>query len=370
MNGFEEYKIRSRGNVPFNYLFDRIVSILVKSEYHKIGYPKKALIIRNDHVGDMILSTNVFSEFKNAFPKCKITVMTSHHNRSLIEKDKHVDDIIPLGLFWRRGLKGFQEYLKVLKRIKKENFDVGITLRNSKLNSLFLLYIPKIKTRVGYYNINGGKPFLTHPILYSKIVHGLKEDMELLEKAFNIKIKKVMPELSYDREDKKKTESFLKENGISKYIMVVPGTTVENKRWPIPKVAEFIRRFHEKYPSYKILISGPERDREIIDFLCKGNESFCVQEIGKLNLREFGIALKKAKEIIANNGAGTDIGWVAGGNLVYLAGPVSLKIDLPLKKTKILRHEIRPDYGDVSLITVEEVMKAVDEFITTDKNRK
>ena len=164
----ELYKIRAEIYPNFNYYFDKITSLFIKSEKHPIKNPKKILFLRNDHIGDMAYSTQVFREVKKHFPKAKIGVVATSNNRQLIEKDPYVDEILEIDLFWRRGLKGFLDYLKILRKIKKEKFDVGIDLRKSKLNIFFFLWVPKIKSRVGFYNVNGGKAFLTHPVLRSE----------------------------------------------------------------------------------------------------------------------------------------------------------------------------------------------------------
>ena len=97
-DNLETYKIREEIHPWFDYLFDKITGLFVKSKYHKIKNPKKILFTRNDHIGDMVYSTQIFREIKKRFPKVKITVIATPSNRQIIDKDPYVDNIIEIDL--------------------------------------------------------------------------------------------------------------------------------------------------------------------------------------------------------------------------------------------------------------------------------
>ncbi len=368
------YKIRAEVSQNFNYYFDKITSFFVRSRKHEIKNPKKILFVRNDHIGDMVYSTQVFREVKKRFPNAKIGVVATASNREIIEKDPYVDKIFEIDLFWRRGLKGFPDYLKVLKKIRKEKFDVGIDLRKSKLNIFFFLWVPRIKSRISFYNINGGKAFLTHPITYKKKMNYIYENIILINESFKLNIENCMPHIITDKEDEKKVKEMFKEKGLKKYVVFAPGATANSKRWPEEKFYELIERFHKKYPKYKIVLPGAKSDEELIEKLSKGRD-YCVPLIN-FNLRLMAIVHKKAGAIVANDGCAIDIGWVSGGKLIALVGPVDLELFKFLGKTKIIHHKVDcyPCFWDrdcpkpkdkwcMNLITVDEVMKAVRDFI-------
>ena len=368
------YKIRAEISPGLNYYFDKITSFFIKSKKRPIVNPKKILFLRNDHIGDMVYSTQVFREVKKKFSDTKISVLATKNNREIIEKDPYVDEIFEMDLFWRRGLKGFLDYFKILKKIRKEKFDIGIDLRRSRLNILFFLWIPKIKVRATFYNLNGGKAFLTHPILYDKKVNYAYENIKLVEEIFNLGIKNYLPHVITDKGDELTVKKFLEKNNLKKYVVFAPGATADAKKWPEEKFKELIKKFHKKYPTYKIILSGAESDKNLIMRLCE-EKDFCFPLIN-FNLRLMSIILKKAGAIVANDGCATDIGWISGGKLVALVGPVDLELCKPGGQSKIIHHKVdcypcfwakecKKPHKEwcMNLITVEEVMKAVSEFI-------
>ncbi|MEM4260843.1 MAG: glycosyltransferase family 9 protein, partial [Candidatus Woesearchaeota archaeon] len=158
----KEYQIRDilKRNAIIFHWFDKITLWLLGKPYGSLENhrkDKKILIIRNDHIGDLAQDTGIFREIKRAYPNYKITALVSEEAKPLIEKNYNVDKIIICNLFWRKwwSYKVWKNYFKVLKEIKEEEFDIGIDLRGSFLNIYFFLWKPKIKERIGYYNIGG-----------------------------------------------------------------------------------------------------------------------------------------------------------------------------------------------------------------------
>ncbi len=380
MIDYEQYYIMSKHPNFISYIFDRITCLFIKSKPNKITNPKKILLLRNDHIGDLVQNTHIFRGLKEAFPKAKITVLATSTNKVLIEKDKYVDNILVGERFWdKRTLKSFFEYLRVMKKIKKEKFDVGIDLRASRLNMFFFLFVPKIRSRVSYYNINGGRAFLTHPVLYDKKINVVYEGQELIRKSFGIKIKNYFPHIMTDKKDKIYVDEFLKKNKLKDYIAICPGSTNECRRWPEKKFAQLIDIFHKKYPKHKIIISSGSGDKALINRLCS-NKKFCVPLLD-FNLRMLSLIFKKSKVVVANDGGAASIAWVSGGNLVILEGPVDLSIHMPFGNFEVLQHKLpcypcnwskpcRKPYGRecMDLITVNEVLKKIEKFMKTKKN--
>ncbi len=389
MKGSKLYKIRDKNSGSSDYYFDKITAFFKSDKFKPIKNPKKVLFIRNDHLGDMVYSTTVFRELKKHFPNIEICVLATDGNRTIIEKDKNVDKIIEIDLFWRRkNLQALKDYIKVFRKIRKEKFDVGIDLRRSKLNMFFFLFLPIIKNRVSYYNINGGKVFLTHPVFYDEITHVIKEHVRLIERAFDIKIDNIWPKIEVDENDKKLANDFLKKNKVEKYVVFSPGATSDTKRWPEKKFDKLIDLFHKKYPKHKILISGAGNDEGMIKRLSNNRKSFCVPVVN-FNLRGMSVIFGKADCVIANDGVATDISWVSGGNLIELSGPVDRKVFGPLRNTKIIYHDIHCNGKTIScpcdwskpcikpggvwcmnLIELNEVMSAINDFINNKKRLK
>jgi len=378
---YSDYYIKTtkeERNNDFAYYFDKITTaIFPNSKPVEIKEPKKILVIRNDHLGDLILSTQVFREIKKKYPKAHVTALIDPKTRPVIEKNKNVDEIIEMGLFWRKKkIKPFFEYLKVLKKLRREKFDVGVDVRGSLYNMFFYLYLPKVKRRVAYFNKSGGKVFLTDPVLFSKRESWRYTIIGIVNKALNMNSKDFWPEIVTDKGDEKIADDFLKKNKINKYVCLIPGITTSSKGWPIEKFKQLIIKFNKKYPKHKVLLVGGKKEEEIINCITK--ESKNGVPVIDLNLRAVSLIFKKADAIVACDGGLKAVAWIVHGNLIYLAGPVDQELHPASfdKNTKVVMHKLpcypcnwsKPcemPHGKwcMDLISVEEVMKEIEKFI-------
>ncbi len=62
-------------------------------DFELIGV-KSVLFLRYDRIGDMIITTPVFREFKKSFPDSKVIVLASKINRDVLQNNPYIDEII------------------------------------------------------------------------------------------------------------------------------------------------------------------------------------------------------------------------------------------------------------------------------------
>jgi ADP-heptose:LPS heptosyltransferase len=89
---------------------------------HKI---KKMLILRNDRIGDMIVSTPLLRELKSAYPALQIDVAASSVNASVIRACPHVSNI----LIWDKG--SALDTLKSVLGIRRQRYDLIFSTSNA-----------------------------------------------------------------------------------------------------------------------------------------------------------------------------------------------------------------------------------------------
>src|SRR3989344_3180099 len=111
---------------------------------------KRIILIRNDKIGDLVLSTNVITALKKRFPDSRIDMVVSKENIQLIEKNKSVSNVYVLK-YSPRSLKEFASYFSLAKKIRKEKYDLGVDIRGSFFNIFILLFLGGVKYRIGFY---------------------------------------------------------------------------------------------------------------------------------------------------------------------------------------------------------------------------
>ncbi|MBU0761302.1 MAG: hypothetical protein KJ600_05655 [Nanoarchaeota archaeon] len=331
----------------------------------KVRRPIKIILIRNDCIGDMVISSGVFREIKKKHPDSKITVLCSSINKELIEKNKNVDGIIVCNPFWReKTIASFNNYFKIIKRIKKEKFDIGIDLRSSYMTLFFFLYLGRIKKRVAYYDhpFNKSKRFLTDALPYKNniTIHASINDLNLVNFALNMDNKDNWPDIVTDKEDVNNLKAFVNQdsNMLKPFICIVPDASSERKQWSLNKFNNIIKYIRGGYPEYDIFLVGSNAKK--INYLWKRNRGAirCINQ----SLRMVYLLFKRSNLIIAPDGGPMHLAWAAKTKLIALIPKyLSLEHMGPLNKNS---HVI---YSEISEIKTDEIKKLIDNILIRDR---
>lgn len=318
---------------------------------------QKILIIRNDHIGDLVLSSAVFREIKKVFPNASITLIANKLNKPLIEKNPYIDEIWELDIA-QYSLKCILKYFKMAMKIRKEKFDAGIDLRGSIMNSFFLLLLSGIKKRISRTDAHPIiSLLLTKPVKIKKETHATEDNLMIINEGLSINATDRTLEIITDKEDEKEIKKFLKENNIKKYVCMCPVAGLEHKQWKLENWMDLIKNF--KYKNYEILLLGTEKEREIFEKLGQLNKKCRI--FTNFNLRLMSLLFKKSKLVITQDGGPMHIAWVSNANLIELHNLFIYGMNkvVPLNKAVVLYTK-----GiDMNSISVEQVQKEINKIL-------
>jgi ADP-heptose:LPS heptosyltransferase len=147
----------------------------------------RILLVRPDHLGDLLMTTPVFHALKQQAPNARISVMVGPWSSEVVERHPDIDRILtcPFPGFQRAAQKALAPYIllfKTAKRLQREHFDVGINLRPDFWWGAALLYLARVPRRVGYA-LQPGTPFLTHALPFLSPQHATKSNLYLASAA-------------------------------------------------------------------------------------------------------------------------------------------------------------------------------------------
>ncbi|MBI3291240.1 MAG: glycosyltransferase family 9 protein [Elusimicrobia bacterium] len=143
---------------------------------------QKLLILRLDHIGDVVLSLPVYRAVKRENPGLHLTVLVSSDGAAVLRDEPSINEIWTYEAPWfARHLvsgKGYPEFLRLVAKIRCARFDAAIDLRGD-LRHILLLWLAGIPLRLGY-GITGGGPLLTHELSYDGEQHVLQRNLVFL----------------------------------------------------------------------------------------------------------------------------------------------------------------------------------------------
>ncbi len=138
-------------------------------EAHKppISQPR-ILLIRPDHLGDLVLTTPILNTLRKQAPDAHITMMVGPWSSEVVARHPAIDKLItcPFPGFQRAPQKPLAPYMLLLntaKQLSRGNYDLALNLRPDFWWGAVLLYLARIPRRIGYA-IQPGTPFLTQAL--------------------------------------------------------------------------------------------------------------------------------------------------------------------------------------------------------------
>jgi len=241
---------------------------------------KKIILIRNDKIGDMVVSSNVITALKTRFPDAKIDIVTSKENKALVEENKKINKIYVLN-YSPRTPNEFSSYFKLSKQIKKEKYDLGVAIRGSFFNIFFLLFLGNVKYKIGFYTNKISKVFLNYAHLKDFKGHATHNMIKMLNGALGTNFKPLWPEIATSKKDGSDVNRFIKQNKIKKFISMVIDASDEKRQWPLRNFDQLIKHLNKEYPKHRLLLLSV--DKKKMNFLLKRNPH-CISLLRK-NLR-------------------------------------------------------------------------------------
>jgi len=316
----------------------------------KFLYPKKKpetisriLLIRLDHVGDVIMSTVVLRPLREAFPQARIDFLVANWAYDMVKNSPYLDRVIPFKPAWfdRERCPSLcaqiKDLLALIKIIKNGDYDAAVDLKGD-LRQIIALFLAGVTYRISY-GITGGGFLLSHHPEYHRGCHETEHNLDLI-KVLGAVIEKAKADLFVSVAAEKTTEKILKENGIPERFVVLHVLSAHNqKNWQNEKFSHLVRYIGVKKGLAVVLI-GTDRDKKIVDDVIAEADIHAVNLCGKTDLETLAGVIKNAALFVgidsgpAHIAAGCDVPaiilfsgmndrcqWAPHGDLVRVVYP-------------------------------------------------
>lgn len=262
--------------------------------------PKKLLLVRPDHLGDLLMWTPTLALLRQALPNTEITALVGPWGMASLENNPDIDRVQRCDFpgFSRQTSKNpLEPYAYVLeqsRKLREQGFDAAINFRYDFWWGALLLYLADIPMRLGY-RWPESKNFLTHevelqtanpelltagaPVPFGQTTqHGAALNLRLAAQlldlyGLNSKLTEFDPRLRFypASEDERYVKLLLSEWGIERgerLIAIHPGTGATIKLWTVEGFAALADAMAEKYNA-RVVLTGTEKEKTLIKNIAK-----------------------------------------------------------------------------------------------------
>jgi len=265
---------------------------------------KKILIIKPSALGDIVLAMPAVCALTENFPNAEIHWFVRPEFAPLLENHKCVHKIVifdrkKLGKWWC-NLDAFKEFIGLIKILREEKYDVVFDLQG-RFRSAIFAWFSGCKKRIGLaktQEVTG--IFYTQKVKQTK-VHLVDYFIEIIHSVSPVK-EKVEFGLEAQAKAITKIQEILSENNVNKdsYIVLVPGATVDEKKWPAENFAALAEKISVKYQS-GIVAVGVGSEKETIVKIQKVANVPVINLADKTNVPQLVALLAGAKAVVSND---------------------------------------------------------------------
>jgi ADP-heptose:LPS heptosyltransferase len=377
--------------------------------------PRKLLLLRPDHLGDILLLTPALAALRKALPRTEITLMVSPGGAASLENNPHVDRVVRCdfpGMTRQPNSNILTPYLYALeqsRQLRAKGYDAAINFRNDYWWGALLLYLADIPVRLGY-RWPESRRFLTHDLNqvgrdagpdwpFSRSgKHSAAMNLALVRKFLQLYGQPV----SFDtagmalyfrptQEDDRFARLLLSEWGLErgqKLVALHPGTGATIKLWTVQKFAALADALAENH-GVRVVFTGGAAEKEYINQILEN----CRHEHLRLDSTgwwgRLAALFNRCHLVIGLDSGPLHLAVATGTPTIHLFGPTDpaiygpwgdparhrvllTEISLPCQPCGILDFRRGGESGGYCMRTIEtaQVLEVAGEMLGEKENRR
>ncbi|MBI4431186.1 MAG: lipopolysaccharide heptosyltransferase II [Candidatus Omnitrophica bacterium] len=282
---------------------------------------ERILITRTDRIGDVVLSTPVFSALRKRYPKAYIAALIASSNRHLLEGNPNLDEVI---LYDKgRRHKSWLSTCRFARALRTRRFDVVVNLHaNNRVH--WISFLAGIPMRIGYRKRNAF--LLTHTLPDEKWKgrrHESEYNFDLL-RFLDIPLPSQMDlHLPLQHSSLEKLQAVLENENFSldkPYIVIHPSASCPSRLWRAERYAKVGDILSKQWGVRVILVAGSGSDSIFTDRVLSFMRSNPLNLAGKLSLGMLAWLLKESRLFISNDSGPMHMAAALNVHLVAIFG--------------------------------------------------
>jgi heptosyltransferase-3 len=296
-----------------------------KAEFRGV---RKILVIKLRYIGDVLLTTPVFTALKENFPDASITALVNSGTESVLAGNPAIDNIIAFD----RGTKklGLASRvignLRFLRKVRSMGFDMVVDLSSSD-RAAIISFLSGARYRLARDPIGEGFPgkkhLYTHVAEYEDQNHMVIQNLDAVT-SFGISAEDLRLKIFATQEDRDYAKGLFDEKGIvgdDFVVLIQPTSRKEFKCWPDEKFAALIDALQGK--GAKVVVTGAPSEAETI----RSISSLCglpPMDLGATTIGQLVAVLELADLFIGLDSAPMHIAAAVRTPAIALFGPIKV----------------------------------------------
>jgi ADP-heptose:LPS heptosyltransferase len=318
----------------------------------------KLLCIRQDKIGDVLISTPLFAALKKRYPEITLDALLSPKNEFVLENDP----LVRKRWIYRKRI---DQVVSLLRSIRREKYDFAIDLMdNASATSTVLCLLAGAEWNIGIAKSNSYAYDISVPMLSRQNTHIVDRIAQLLT-PFHIDPGKEALSIRYftSAESDEFAEKIMREKGLSNQRMIGINISASGRVrfWGTENYRALLSFICRTHPDYKPMILFAPSDKQRAEEIADGNLNVTVSPITN-SFDRFAALIKRLSVLVTPDTSAVHLAsaFDIPAAVLYVQSDKSLRIWEPYG---IDYEALITDVDDLSTIPIAEVTRALNSLL-------
>jgi ADP-heptose:LPS heptosyltransferase len=296
---------------------------------------KSLLLIRPDHLGDLLFLTPALHGLREALPGARITLLAGPWGLPAVRDNPDLDAIeacvFPGFERWPKSgpLAPYRFLFDRAHALHEKDFDAAVILRFDHWWGAWLAAAAGIPRRIGYDRPET-RPFLTQALPYRAGRHEAEQDAVLLEAAAATPAPWELGPMRFvvDEADRAWAGGWLQTRQVAAgapLVAVHPGAGAAVKQWPAAAWAQVADQLAQAHGA-RILLTGAVGERGLTQAIAERMSGTPVDAAGETTLGQLAALQERCALVIGSDSGPLHLAVAVGTPTIHLYGPVAAAV--------------------------------------------
>lgn len=301
---------------------------------------KKILVIKLDHIGDLLLATPALHALRNKFPADRLDVLVSRKSSPVLKNVDYIDHIYLYESYdFDRNNEIDSQVLArniaTIDKLRKNHYDLCIGLRGDA-SSIPTQKLCGAKETISFSAHSPFGGYLDRSVEHDENRHAAYMNFDLLSLLDIQRPEDIRPDVSLAQEDRAWAANFLERAGVGESCLKIGlsiGGGWRMNWWPIEKFAELGEMIKEEYGNrVELVVVGGRAEEAQLEAFDRLTSYRYISAVNKTTILQMIALFERLDFVVTNDGGLMHMATAANTPVIALFGPSPYRRFGPLGK--------------------------------------
>ena len=287
----------------------------------------RLLIVRPDHLGDVLLSTPAIQALKRSHPALSIHVLCGEWTAAVLASYDEIDRVLTLPFpgFQRASSSALSPWrlaIETARRLRRIGYASAIVMRPDHWWGALVAHMAGIPRRVGY-DLENVAPFLTEAVEF-KYGHAVEQNLRLVSPwAGDLDAADIRLEYPLQAADREYASALIDswQVGAGKPIVCIhPGSGAASKLWRADSWAQVGDQIAAELGA-TIIFTGTQSEAALIAEIAESMTAKAVRIAGETSVGQLAALYARSRAVLGPDSGALHLAAAVGAPTVALFGP-------------------------------------------------